>query len=86
MNIEVTKEQKNQIAMLTTERQLIAKLLNERQKLLELQVIEVLKANNLDARVYNISFNLQKDTWEAQLRPGVLSLPNQPKKKIIKTN
>ena len=78
MNLNVTPEQKAQMAHLFTECQVLQNLLRRSETALKQKAKDILTANGLSTELYNLTFNLGKDLWEAQLKEDVLTLPNQP--------
>ena len=86
IKIEVAKEQKNQMASLFTECQVLSNLLTERRAAFEDKAKEILTTNALSPKLYALKFNLAQDLWEAQLKQGSIVLPNHGIPQMPKLN
>lgn len=86
IKLDVTQEQKMQMANLVTECGVLNNLLKERRDAIENKVKEILASNALSPKLYALKFNISKDLWEAELGQGVLTLPGDGIKPGAKLN
>lgn len=77
IKLNVTDEQKKQLANLDIEARVLNSLLNERKSIISEIVKGILEVNSLSSKLYVMKFNSHKDLWEAELIPGVISLPGK---------
>lgn len=75
IKLNVTGEQKKQLANLSVESKVLFNLANERKFLMEQVGAKILQDNHLDPKLYAMQFNSGKDNWTATLKPGSISIP-----------
>ena len=75
--LQVSDQDKRQIAALFTECQVLKNLYNRHELALRQKAHEILKANNMSQELYAFHFDAGQDIWEAQLKKDALSLPSQ---------
>ena len=80
---KLTEEDKQQLANLSLECQVLNNLFKERRAILENKGKEILAKNGLSPQTYALKFNPVQDLWEAVLKEGALIIPNQQTGRII---
>lgn len=75
IKLEVTDQDKQQMANLSTECQVLNNLLGERRAALDNKAREILTTNALSPNLYALKFNPGQDLWEAVLKQGGLIVP-----------
>lgn len=83
---KLTQEDKQQIADLTLECQVLANVLKAHDAILKQKVNEILARNGLSPGLYHLKFNPGQDLWEAELKEGGLILPNRETRRAINRN
>lgn len=82
IKLQVTEQDKKQMANLSMECQVLNNLLVERRAALQNKVGEILTTNALSPKLYVLKFNPGKDLWEAELKVGVIAVPTQEMKRV----
>ena len=75
IKLKVTDEDKKQVASFAVEEQVLVVLAKERRFLLNSKAQDIITANGLSPKLYIMRFDAAKDMWEAQLKPGSISMP-----------
>ena len=83
---KISPEDKQQIASLIIEHQVLSNLLKERNTILENKANEILAKNGLSPQLYALRVNPSQDTWEAELKSGALILPNRETRRAVGKN
>ena len=74
---KLTLEDKQQMAGLTLECQVLSNLLKQRNAMFQDKIKEILTKLNLSPELYGLKFNQGQDLWEAVLLEGALIVPNR---------
>ena len=83
---KITQATKQKIYALVTENQVLHNLLNERKKMMDDQVREILMANKLDTKMYALQIDFHQNIWEAKMKPGTIALPGDIKPLSVPLN
>ena len=75
VKLNVTDEDKTQLANLNIEAQVLSNLLAERKARMDKKAREILETNSLSTSIYAMIFSVADDKWEAVLKPGAISVP-----------
>ena len=83
---KVSPGDKQQVGELIIECQVLARLLKQKEAVLQSKVGEILAKEGLSPQLYNLKFNIPENKWEAQLRPDALALPNREMRRTGRHN
>ena len=80
---KISPEDKQMVADLVIEGQVLEKLLKQHNTALKNKVGEILTNEGLSPQLYELRFNPLKNEWDAALRQGYIIIPNQEVRKAI---
>lgn len=81
---KLTEQDKQQIANLSLECQVLNNLLKQHNAILGQKANEILAKNGLSPQTYALKFNPSQDLWEAVLKEGALIVPNRETRRSMK--
>lgn len=75
VNLKLTDDAKKHMSNLAFEAKVLNNLLGERRAMMEGKAREILETNGFSPSLYAMHFSVAEDKWEAVLKPGSLSIP-----------